>query len=324
MRIILNSDVVHTDRRWSEGLPAHIEWFCRAVAAAGAVLVLPRTVLWEDERHQTTLDSAQVRKAEEAIATLKSLNIPLPAIAVPNVVGVGLVDALRSTGASVEVEEPGLEDYREAEKRAALHLAPHPPLGDSDEMRDLVIWQVALRVAKRDGSALIVSRDEVHVHERGSGEAAAALLHRAKRFEEAVEVLLQNSPIAALESLRAVAAERLVRPSKVAPAARTANEKAAISKVGRVLGVSRLESEGLDAKLLGFVSYLGDPSKEQLFDLLGRAGVKEELAKNTAEKLVIAGVIVDTGHHYLVKDKDAGEAAAILVESEIIKLLGLH
>ena len=91
-----------------------------------------------------------------------------------------------------------------------------------------------------------------------------------------------------------------------------------------MLGVSRLESEGLDAKLLGFVSYLGDPSKEQLFDLLGRAGVKEELAKNTAEKLVIAGVIVDTGHHYLVKDKDAGEAAAILVESEIIKLLGLH
>jgi hypothetical protein len=321
MKIILNSDVVHTDRRWSEGPPPHLDWFCRAAAAAGAVIVLPRTTLFEDERHQTTLNNAQVRKAQEAIATLKGLKIPLPEIQIPEVTGVGLADALRSAGASVEIEEPILDDYREAEKRAALHLTPHPPEGDSDEMRDLVIWQVALRIARAEGMALIVSRDPVHVHERGAGEAAAARLYRANNVEEAVEVLLQNCPMPVLGSLRIVAAERITRRLKAPTGITTASERAAKSKVARVLGVSRLESEGLDAKLLGFVSYLGDPSKIQLFGLLAKSGVKEDLAKNIADKLVIADVIVDTGNHYLVKDKEAGDAAATLVESEIIKLL---
>jgi hypothetical protein len=321
VRIILNSDVIHTDRRWADGLPGHIEWFCRAAAAAGATIVLPRTALLEDERHQTTLDNARLQEAEEAIAILKGMNVPLPEIEIPTVPAVGAADAFRAIGVVVEVEEPILEDYREAEKRAALHLAPHPPEGTSDEMRDLVIWQVALRIAKRDGGAFMVSRDEVHAHERGAAEAAVARLYRASNFQDAVELLLQKSPVAVLEALRKVAAERLFRRPKVRDGAKTQTERAAASQVARALGESRLESEGLDARVLGFVSYLGDPTKEQLLSMLARSGVKSELAKNVADKLVIAGILVDTGNHYLVKDKNAGEAAEVLVEAEIIKLL---
>jgi hypothetical protein len=74
---------------------------------------------------------------------------------------------LRATGVQLEVENPKLEDYRNAERRACLHLSPQPPETKSDEMRDLVIWEVALRVAKRDGKAILVSRDHVHSDERG-------------------------------------------------------------------------------------------------------------------------------------------------------------
>jgi hypothetical protein len=83
---------------------------------------------------------------------------------------------LRATGVQLEVENPKLEDYRNAERRACLHLSPQPPETKSDEMRDLVIWKVALRVAKRDGKAILVSRDHVHSDERGEAAEACGLL----------------------------------------------------------------------------------------------------------------------------------------------------
>lgn len=57
MRIILNSDVLHTKRPLATGLPDHLDRFCRDAATAGAVLVLPRTTLLEIERHQQQLAS---------------------------------------------------------------------------------------------------------------------------------------------------------------------------------------------------------------------------------------------------------------------------
>ena len=79
-----------------------------------------------------------------------------------------------------------------------MHLCPQAPDTKSDEMRDLIIWAVALRLAKHDSGAILVSRDEVHAHERGSAEANAAKLHRAKTFDEALDLLGSVSPAATL------------------------------------------------------------------------------------------------------------------------------
>ena len=65
-------------------------------------------------------------------------------------------------------------------------------------MRDLVIWMVALRVARRDGGAILVSRDEVHTEERGDEEARSAGLLRARSWDEALEQLGRESPAGAL------------------------------------------------------------------------------------------------------------------------------
>ena len=56
-------------------------------------------------------------------------------------------------------------------------------------MRDLIIWTIALRLAKTGGGAILISRDEVHAHQRGSVEADAAKLHRAKTCDEALDLL---------------------------------------------------------------------------------------------------------------------------------------
>ena len=55
MRIILNSDVLHSTRLLTTGLPKHIEEFCRKAAEFGAILALPRTVILESQRQQQKL-----------------------------------------------------------------------------------------------------------------------------------------------------------------------------------------------------------------------------------------------------------------------------
>jgi hypothetical protein len=88
-----------------------------------------------------------------------------------------------------------------------------------------------------------------------------------------------------------------------------------------VLAEAQREFKDLEVRVLGFVTYLETPTKEQLFRLLERSGVPVEMARNVAERLVFAKLIVDTGNHYLPGDKQAGERAVALVEPEIIKLL---
>jgi hypothetical protein len=77
-----------------------------------------------------------------------------------------------------------------------------------------------------------------------------------------------------------------------------------------------------ERRVLGYVAYLGTPSKDQLVGLLGRSGIPAEIAQNATERLVITGLLQDTGHHYLIRDKRLAETAAAAVEDDIIKLLG--
>jgi hypothetical protein len=324
MRIILNSDVIYTKRRWAEGLPSHIEKMCRGVTIAGGVLVLPRTVLFEDQRHQVTLDNDRVLAVEHALATLKGWNVALPDVDVrKEMPRLDVVEALRATNVTVEVEEASLEEYREAERRASLHISPHSPEGNSDEMRDLIIWQVALRVAKRDGGAMIVSRDPVHVHERGSAEANLARLFRAKNFEEALEILARESSIEVRQQLAGIQIGPLLKgapkPTHVSTPLEPSQKAALV--LASALGESQKQFKDLDGKVLGYIAFFGAPSKDQLFEALSRSAVSIDRARNAAERLAIAKLITDTGSHYLVTDKETADAAALLVESEIIKLL---
>ena len=199
MRIILNSDVLFSTRLLTTGLPKHIEGFCQKAAEFGAVLALPRTVILENQRQQQKLYEEATAKLEAAATLLTEWGVGVPTFNPADVIRrIDVLTALRATAIKVEVHDPTLEDYRDAEQRATLHLSPQAPDTKSDEMRDLIIWTVALRLAKHDGGAILVSRDEIHVHERGSHEANTAKLHRTKRFDEALDLLGAISPAGGL------------------------------------------------------------------------------------------------------------------------------
>ncbi|NUN04043.1 MAG: DUF4935 domain-containing protein [Bryobacteraceae bacterium] len=74
-------------------------------------------------------------------------------------------------------------------------------------------------------------------------------------------------------------------------------------------------------KVIGLISYLGSPTKEQIYALLERSGIPLAIAKNVAEQLALATIIQDTGHHYIPGNKEAGAQATAAVEPEIIRLV---
>jgi hypothetical protein len=76
-----------------------------------------------------------------------------------------------------------------------------------------------------------------------------------------------------------------------------------------------------ERKVFGFIAHFGGPAKEELWGLLSRAGMIPQVAKNAAERLTFAGVIQDTGNHYLAVDRQLAQLAIASVEEDIIRLL---
>ena len=199
MHVITNSDVMYSGRSIATGLPKHITEFCKEAAAAGGILVIPRTALLEIERHQDNLREETIGKLDDAVRILRQYNVAVQDVQSKELVKkVDVVKALAATGIRVQVEDARLEDFQDAERRASLHLCPHPPDTKTDEMRDLVIWNIAVRLAKKHGKAILISRDVVHSHERGTGEAEGAGLFRANDFDQALDFLGRETPSAKL------------------------------------------------------------------------------------------------------------------------------
>ena len=80
-------------------------------------------------------------------------------------------------------------------------------------------------------------------------------------------------------------------------------------------------ARGEEQRVLGYIAYFGDANKSQLFAALEQSGLAPALAHNIAERLALVGLVQDTGHHYIVPDRELAGVAASLVEADIIALL---
>jgi predicted nucleic acid-binding protein len=92
-------------------------------------------------------------------------------------------------------------------------------------------------------------------------------------------------------------------------------------ELARLLDHAQTPSRSVDIKIAGFVTFLAGPTKGQLVDLLTRSGVANELIGNGIGRLILSGIIRDTGNHYLPIDRKIGDLAAAVVENDIINLL---
>jgi hypothetical protein len=169
----------------------------------GHTVVIPETALLEFDRQQREAAATARTELENAYSILETNGVPFTKLDPGAVVQPGnLTEIASAIGVAVEVVRPTLEDFEDAHRRACLHESPQPPDAKSDEMRDLVIWAIALRLSRLDRGALLVSKDVVHTHDRGHDEARLAGLERVDSPEEALALLEVQTPAArAMEEL---------------------------------------------------------------------------------------------------------------------------
>lgn len=195
MKIILNSDILFNTFLIKNNLSKNFQELFSICQKKGHVIIIPLTTLLEFDRAQLESLNTKTLKLEKAYMLLESLNIKFTRVEPPEVIKKpDLIELVKKSGVEVRVENPTNDDYLEAHKRACLHECPHAPEKKSDEMRDLIIWMIALRYAQQDGNAILISRDEVHVNPRGDNEANSVGLIRFKSEEEVLEYFEVETP----------------------------------------------------------------------------------------------------------------------------------
>lgn len=202
MKVLVNSDVAWTSAR--SKLAPELVTLAAACRDRHHDIALPLTTVLEFERQQTLL-AAQERKAlKAAAATLDSYAVTHGEVNADTLVAIrSLDDLLRANGVAVEVISPTLDDYNDAHRRACLHLSPQPPPPSDkkqgeDEMRDLVIWSISVRIAREEGGALLMSRDKIHVGDLGQEEARSVSLTVVDSVEDVLRFFRIETPDAKL------------------------------------------------------------------------------------------------------------------------------
>jgi hypothetical protein len=199
MKIILNSDVLRTGSLIKDRLPGNWLALFDECKKKGYPIIIPQTVALEFDRLQSKHGKAEIKRLNDAYRVLDEYHVrhdpidPSGLILKPDI-----VELIRKLGAEVTVENPTYDDFVEAHKRACLHEAPGSDEQKYDEMRDLIIWVIAIRTALKDGKALLVSNDEMHSGPAGNKEAVSVGLVRVRSFGEALGYFGFDTPSGAL------------------------------------------------------------------------------------------------------------------------------
>jgi hypothetical protein len=190
MKILFNSDLLFATSLIRNKLPRHLSDFLLACQGKGHEIIIPLTTLLEFNRIQSKFVNEEVTALNNARTKLKDYGINVDNFDSADLVKFpDLVQLINATGVSCVIEEPTKSDYENAHRRACLRQSPSPPDPKSDEMRDLVIWEICLRVARKNDGAMLMSRDDVHIHHRGDKEASKYGLIRCNSIEKGYESL---------------------------------------------------------------------------------------------------------------------------------------
>jgi hypothetical protein len=193
MKIILNSDVLWTKFLIKTSLSS-LDNLIHECRRSGHVVIIPQTTLLEFDRQQLEYVEIEINRLKRAYELLDQYKVshetpePSSLIAKPD-----LVELIKKLGAEVIVETPTLGDFEEAHKRACLHMSPGLKK-KHDEMRDLVIWMMAIRIATKEKMVLLISNDEVHTGPLGDMEAESVGLVRLKSIDDALAYFGLETP----------------------------------------------------------------------------------------------------------------------------------
>lgn len=317
----------------------------RLLRAVRGHLVVPE-VLRQEYIEQTRLAAAEEHsRIRIALSVLQTLTGGVGALALLDDAGVD-----RLTLARLEALKPLVHPVIQTDELLAAaakrSLAKQRPVSKTDHgFKDCLIWESVLRLPP--GSEVrFISRDLKAFYENDrfapdlEAEAAARDLRvvGVTNLDQVVGELQASNPsldFAALPAFDLVESASEVPerasaalPSDASPRRTGAGEDVSpeMARQGSDWVASRLRHaletvQDQELRVLGYIAYFGDANKLQLFDALAQSGLSRARAQNIAERLSLVGLVQDTGHHYLVPDRELAQAAASLVEGDIIGIL---
>lgn len=217
MKVVVDTNVLYPlrDALSPEHVSETLRSFLRRLADRGGVLVLPETVVLEMRRHQCEALQRRRDRLSNAYALLADHGVALPeANWDESLIAPDLIELLEGAGGiEVQTVEPTEAQLREAHRRACLRLEPHSGGGKGAEMRDLVIWCIALEAARDDVGAILLSEDQLFTGQPGHREAAEANLLHVSTFDAALEALGVDGPAEATIRAALVSVWSAVRAS---------------------------------------------------------------------------------------------------------------
>jgi hypothetical protein len=196
MRIIIDTNIIYTNSLIKDSLPRAFKSFLDTCSKKGHEIIIALTTKLEFDRKQRELREKEIRELNNANKLLSNYNVKLEHFEPEKLVSEpDLLRLILDCKVKVNLVEPEISDFKYAHEKACLHLPPHPPDIKSDEMRDLVVWSIALRFSSLyNGNTLLISNDEVHVHPRGDEEAEKVGLIRVNSLESALEYMDVETP----------------------------------------------------------------------------------------------------------------------------------
>lgn len=193
MVIIFNSDIL-IGTGIKNSIPDDLIQLLSTCKDKGIRIVLPETSLLEFNRKQKEFSKQTKKRITDAYRTLDRFGIfhgtPDLEIIVKTP---DLVAILKEIDFEIEIEKPTKEDYDQAHVKACDHSL-QPPDTTSDEMRDLIIWEISKRLSTQNSKALLISADGIHNSEMGDEEANMVGLTRVDSIEKALEFLGMETP----------------------------------------------------------------------------------------------------------------------------------
>lgn len=84
--------------------------------------------------------------------------------------------------------------------------------------------------------------------------------------------------------------------------------------------VNSIETD-LSKKIMGYTKWFAPLEKTKLEDLLIKKGFSSQQIEANAQRLVTAGIIKDTGYHYLPENNNLYQEASNAVMSEVLKII---
>jgi hypothetical protein len=217
-------------------------------------------------------------------------------------------------------------------------IARRPPAtANNDNYKDCMIWEALLRLPA--GSEVwLISHDGAFYegddfHPTLSAEAIVRdiSLHAHKSLTPLMRELRARTQ--QLDLAGAEAAEKAQNIPEVEPAALILPAPATLPtadppgapgcEVDEALERIRATFEPNDARVLGFIAFLGAPSRQQLLKLAEMFQMDPNLVQNSADRLAQATVVRDSGTHYRIPNAALAAAARDRVLEEIVRLFAL-